>query len=705
MTTERAVRASRWFLGPTTARRAAAWAGLGLAMALVGQWRADVARSAWTDPIIFFSVAILAWCAALKADRASLSGAPPGAVPGPILEGRRVLALAAAVALVLVAGLLWPAVAGGGGLGFLAYPDGPSRGGNELTLLGLIEWIAAIALYMAALCEIPHIRIPSGARVHDGRIQMAVPLIGLAVLGIMLVAAWFRITDLSGVPLEMTSDHTEKLTDVTSVLDGLRPVFFYGNAGREPLQFYWTAFLIRLGLPNTFHTLKLGMAAVSVATIPIVYLLGRRIAGPLAGLMAALALALAPWHIQITRIGLRIAWSPFFVALVLVLLLRALDSGRRNDWLLAGLAAGAGVYGYTGFRPMALVIPIVLILRVFYLWRAGGMPRSAWGILGRHALAAAGAALVVLAPLLRYAADRPDFFWVRTLSRVTDAETAIPGPVRDVFVSNWRNALLMFNWTSDSAWFQSPTGRPALETVGGALVVLGALTAVHRALRGDWRSAAILAAIPVLLSSSALSLAFPIENPSLSRAAGTVIPVVILVGLALDFLRRRLSEAGGSTGTIAFFALTAGLFVAMDRNTATRYFVEYRALYNQSTHPTIQYAEVIRTFENLGGDLDHAYLVGWAHGPDFRAIGKLAGDLEWGGLLWRAAGDGSDAVLAADAHASDPVRKLYLVGGPQSLSNIEHLESLYPGAVVTEHRTEVPSQGFWSVFVPGKAAP
>jgi hypothetical protein len=234
-------------------------------------------------------------------------------------------------------------------------------------------------------------------------------------------------------------------------------------------------------------------------------------------------------------------------------------------------------------------------------------------------------------------------------------------------------------------------------------VVLGFATAFYRALRGDWRSAALIVAVPLLLASSALSLAFPQENPSLSRAAGAVIPVVVIAGLAIDSYGRLMTRGAGRAGTALFMAVCVTLFLWMGKNTTQRYFVEYRDSYNLSTHNTTELAAVVKTFELLGGDLDHAYLVGWQHGPDYRAVGQLAGDLDWQGLLWGSAGDGSDAVMAADAHASDPARKLYLVGGPQAQANIDHLLGLFPGAMVTHHLSRVAQKDFWSVLVAGQA--
>jgi hypothetical protein len=112
---------------------------------------------------------------------------------------------------------------------------------------------------------------------------------------------------------------------------------------------------------------------------------------------------------------------------------------------------------------------------------------------------------------------------------------------------------------------------------------------------------------------------------------------------------------------------------------------------------------VIRAFGDLGGDLEHAYLVSWPHGWDYRALGIELGDPDWRNVLEGNGADMTDAVEAARGHASDPARKLYIVGGPGDTPtrNLETLQGIYPDAVVTRHEGHYADKGFFSVYVPG----
>jgi len=736
-------------------RRAAQVAGMllvGLALALVAQVWLDARHELATGTILGFLAAVALWLAALARWPEPVADAPVPAASGPRLDAVRWAALGVGQLLVLFPVLIAP-LAGrtvGDLLGVLRYPDGAV---NSLTVLGGGMWFVGTVLCFWALVDWSG---PAAwwRSVWDGEaLWVRVSGVSLAVIAITGLGAWYRFHDLARLPYEMTSDHTEKLVDIGTIVDGLRPVFMPGNAGREPMEFYWIALLVGLGLPLSFLTMKIGMSIVSTLTIPVVYRLGREVAGTEAGLMAALILAMAPWHIQITRIALRIAFAPLWVALTLIFLYRALASGRRNDWLATGLCLGLGMYGYTAFRPMIVAVPLIIALKLAHdlarRWRAGraaaseiaGMSgvagtsntagtsevagtRDRGGTSGAaetstagprgilppvlvgHLAAAAGLAMVVVAPLARYAYDQREAFFARTLTRVTQAETAFENPPVTQFFVNLKNALLMVNLTGDSAWFQSPAARPAFETVGGALFVLGLAVVLHRVVwRRDWRTGALAAIVPIMLLSTIMALAFPRENPSLSRASAALPMIAVIAALPLPALAARL-RAWGLAGSAVYAAVLVALFVWMGRGTTARYFGEYRAQYDNSTHNTSEGADVIRAFVTQGGDIAHAYYVGWSNGWDFRALGYLLGAPEWNGLVGGTdMAEWSDAAEGARPHVSDPRRKLYLVGGPYADKQLETLRSLYPNAVVTRQASRVPGKEFWSVFVPDAPPP
>jgi hypothetical protein len=719
--------------------------GIGLVLALAAQVYAERNTGFWFDATLLFGLAAIVWWLALQRQSVAPDDPTPR-VDGPPVVGRRRAALIAGISAVVLTAIVAPLLLRIGPsplrtvaqwFAILRYPDGPEHPTNNLMPIGVLLWLSGVALYLWSLGErVPWSRWWRRLWHNDAlHIRLSAPV--LALLAIMALAVALRFYDLPNLPLEMTSDHTEKLLDVADIMAGARPVYLPRNAGREPLEFYWIALLIASGMPLGFLTLKFGMSIVSVLSVPVVYWLGKRVASVEVGLLSALVLALSPWHLQITRIGLRIAFSPLFAALTLALLYLALQTGRRNAWLALGVSLGTGMYGYSGFRPMAFLVGIGIALKLLWDLRvargakavadpAGGSPglevagdephgdvvrqqaAGLWqgldiGPLGGHLAAAIGASLIVAAPLIRFALDQPETFWGRTLTRATGAEVALGRSPWVQLAINWRQALLMFNLTSDRAWFESPPGRPALETVTAALFVLGAVTALHYLTRRRWREPLLLVAVPTMLVASVLALAFPDEVPHLSRAAGALPAAVVLCALPLTVLGSRWRAALGQAGSLVLLVVVCGLFAWSAHNTVHRYFVEYRDSYNHSTHPTNEGAAIARGFLGLGGDLDHVFIVGWPHGWDYRALGAQLGDLRWNGLLWGSGPDGADSVELAAAYVDDPAPQLYFVGGEQARATVGRLRELFPQALATEHESAPTGKSFWTVFVPGRS--
>lgn len=114
----------------------------------------------------------------------------------------------------------------------------------------------------------------------------------------------------------------------------------------KPLGYLWTDGLVIETTPPLYYTLlklwagiagdgdtalRLFSAAASTATIPVVFLLGVELAGPVFGLVAALLLALAPMQIYFAQEARVYAMLPLAFGLALLGLLRFLGSaGHRG---------------------------------------------------------------------------------------------------------------------------------------------------------------------------------------------------------------------------------------------------------------------------------------------------------------------------------------------------------------------------------------
>jgi hypothetical protein len=478
------------------------------------------------------------------------------------------------------------------------------NGNNLFTLPGVLAWFASIVLWVWALAPEGWSPLTGAQAVvrwaNTANLRLSWTLVALAA--IMLVGIYFRFVDLPGTPPEMTSDHVEKLLDVNRVLHGETNVFFANNHGRDAIQFYSLALLSDIpGLHLDFYLLKFLTAVEGAITLPVLWWMGREVIGRnqpklgnAVGLVLAALVAVSYWHEMLSRLGLRIVLTPLFMALLIIFLARGLRYNRRSDFLYAGLVLGFGVYAYQVMRmaPVAIVVAFGLAL---LLRRQGERDRRQ---VLMNLVVLGIVAFVIFVPLFRYSIDSPEDFWRRTSGRLFGDEVTettdengnlimrMPtfGERVDAFnknvpvlLDNVRNSMLMYNWKGDVAWINNAPNKPAFDVFSGGLLIVGLAAWLGRMARRrdpfDW---GLLPLILIMMLPSALSIAYPVENPSATRMSGTLPGVYLLAALPLALLGLGLARLFGRIGSLVAVAGAAGLVFASFNVNQKTYFDDYR---------------------------------------------------------------------------------------------------------------------------------
>ena len=141
---------------------------------------------------------------------------------------------------------------------------------------------------------------------------------------------------------------------------------------------------------------RLLSATIGTVTIPLLYLLGRRLAGQSTGMWAAALLTISPFHVYYSQEVRMYGLVTLLSLLAGFMTLRAIDRVKPAGlWIGAGASIAAALYT----QYYAIFVPIALT--VYLLWRRERLRECAW----RWALTLAGAALAYL-PWLLYAAPR-----------------------------------------------------------------------------------------------------------------------------------------------------------------------------------------------------------------------------------------------------------------------------------------------------------
>jgi mannosyltransferase len=157
-----------------------------------------------------------------------------------------------------------------------------------------------------------------------------------------------------------------------------------GVESSPPLFFVLAWLSAKLGDPTVW--IRLPSLVLGVATIPVVYLLGRETVGRTPAVIAASITAASPFATYYGVEARPYATMEFFVSLSTLALVRAVRTDRRRDWAAYALATSAAAYShYT-------VIFALLAQAAWSLWAC----RGRW----RRLLTANGAAVLLYVPWL-----------------------------------------------------------------------------------------------------------------------------------------------------------------------------------------------------------------------------------------------------------------------------------------------------------------
>lgn len=306
-------------------------------------------------------------------------------------------------------------------------------------------------------------------------------------LAITLLGFFLRVWRLDSVPPGFRDDELiETLVISQNILDGDIALYYPDASGHEPLYHMLNALFLAWFGPGALG-IRLLSALVGTLTVPLTYVVGRKLLGPGAALAAAGALAVSFWALMYARVGIRHVLTPPFVLAAFYFfwrglgtqaggdrpLARALGPGAP-DFLVAGLCLGLGFYVYFAGRGVPLVPLAFCVYLALFAWP---LLRRHWrGVAAMLALAAA-----VALPLFVAIARQPE-----AEERV--GELALPllearAGSFGLLLHHAAAALTSAHSSGDPEWLYNIPGRPIFGPVGAAFFWVGVAAAVVLALR------------------------------------------------------------------------------------------------------------------------------------------------------------------------------------------------------------------------------
>jgi YYY domain-containing protein len=388
-------------------------------------------------------------------------------------------------------------------------------------------WLAGIALYTAAWIRPSRPDWQAWVRAHGPELWIVATL--------TLIALLLRITAVDIWPWAIAGDEGSMGLEALRVIHGeLRTPFVTGWLSHPTLYFFLLSVPVRL-FGQGILGLRLISVLVGTATVPALYLLGRKLYGRAVGLTAATILAVLALHIHFSRLAINNTSDLLMAVVGFALLYGGLRTGRFSRFLLAGLVTGLSLYFYTGAR----VIPL-LMAGFAGLWLARyaeGRERRIAGL-----LVMGGAFLVVALPLLRYFQTHPNDFMARwnqvgVLPRhwLSQEAARLNKSVASVLAEQLRRAFLGFVALPDNNGFYGAR-RPYLDSLSASLLILGLIYSAWRA--KDPRYALLhLWFWGVIVLGGALTMG----PPNAARLLAAVPPACLLIAVALERLVREVA--------------------------------------------------------------------------------------------------------------------------------------------------------------------
>ena len=241
----------------------------------------------------------------------------------------------------------------------------------------------------------------------------------------------------------------------------------------------------------------------------------------------------------------------------------------------------------------------------------------------------------------------------------------------------------MFNWDDGDIWVNSIPHRPALDVVTGAFFLIGIMLLIARYLRGrDWRDLFLLVSIPILLMPSILSLAFPIENPALTRAGGAAVAAFLVSARALD----GLIAGFGTVGKRAFVAygLVAVLLSASTLQNYDLVFHRFDRSFKLAVWNSSEMAAVIQKH-----NVEAFWIVPYPQWVDTRLPAIWMGMVDRDLALWP-----KDFAATKDVQGS----KIFLFK-PEDAETENALKQLYPDGTLSRYTSVNIGKDFMIFFV------
>lgn len=619
-----------------------------LGLALIGQFYFNYLRDNIIDGVTFFVAAIVVFIFLIRrSEEPSDIGKKVANATHLILDQIRAHPLKS-VLVALSFSLAYTTVR------LLRAKSGPGSYWDVFTL-----WVISFLVYAAAFVRIPQIDLMEWFRTNRNEV--------ITVSFLTVIAGLLRFVALGKVPNIISGDEGVLGTLAVQALNGELNNMMSTIYGNSSVFLFIMAGLMKLFGINT-TTLRFLSAFSGTLTIPVVYLLARRLFNARVALIAASIITVSHFHLHFSRVIVATSiQDALFATLTFYFFLTGLEQRSSTRLALSGLIIGFELYIYMGARLVILFLPIYVIA----LWITDrDLVKNNLGNL----MIFVGALLVISAPMMRWAIDHTDEFMARAnqlgviQSGWLSNEAAATGKSQlSIFLDLFRQAFLSLNYYPSYAFHFSKL--PVLDFVTGAVFILGLAYSLyhvrdrrHLLLNGWFWSGVLVAGAMVV-----------IPNKSAYRIMIVLPAVSLFIAVAWDKLMEFGSRALPENRIVRIVptALFIALFSVLNLKA---YFVDYAPACDYEGTNTRLASYIGSYIGDLGQDYEPYLLTAprEIYGV-YRSIDFLSGNIRLNDIK---------EPLAGPPTFIDTNRQAVFFFTPQRESELGYVRDYFPGGKV-----------------------
>ncbi len=501
----------------------------------------------------------------------------------------------------------------------------------------------------------------------------------LAVLVTFVSVLFFQFVKIAEIPKEMISTQVESFLSTFGILKGDQGLWFPRNLVSEPLTYYWGAlFGLITGSQFGYTVFKASFAISGLVSVLFTYKLVRLLFDRETGLIATFLLGVGYWALIQQRAVVGYGLVLPVLAPALYHFFKSLFEDDNNAHLLSILFACLGILTNKVF----LILPVLNLIITLLFFRSNSKQNSSNLMIMRIGKGLM-LGLVILLPFLIVIISNFKA-WISPISNnLYIAENS--GNPLIMFLKNMLSGSGIAFWNNRSSWVDGIPFRPVFDWVSAGFFLFGLFFMIFSTKEYERQNKLTFLILWIgFLIYPSLNLAFPNENPAIGKHLPILFLSLILAARGMSLLWSRVMDLQLKNGYTVKILLAVVLILIISFSNYNLLTEGYAKQFDASAWNASEMANVIKLYDDGIDTKTNAFIVGYPHWVDARAVAILLGSPE------------EDLALMPEEieNTTNTTRTKIFLLNPFDKESIAKLQSTYPQGIASTFQSLNPDKNF-----------